>query len=160
MTVRRLALAPLLLLALAGCTADGDDATPAGSPAPAAATVPPAAGADVADALAALPAGAASGTVDVRYQGLGRLAGPLTGACTHPEAGRTAVTGSVDTATLEVAAGPDGVVLTVLDGDVEQRTPLSEGEYRVDGPRLVVTTTLLGQDTGVGEVDLDLRCGG
>jgi hypothetical protein len=144
---------------LAGCTG-GDDSTPTPSSAATGAPVPSPAGAEVADALAGMPAGPATGAVTVRYQGLGELAGPLTGTCAHPGVGRTVVAGSVDTATFEVAAGPDGVVLTVHDGDLTQVTALSEGEYRVAGPRLQVGTGLLDAETSVGEVDLDLRCGG
>ncbi|SHG85629.1 hypothetical protein [Geodermatophilus nigrescens] len=154
-----LTAAALVLLGAAGCTASGDDADGGSPGTPAAPTAPELAGPAEAEVLAALPAGAATGTAVLSYAGLGELREPFTGQCSH-DGGSTRIEGSADTARITLVVGPDGARLDLDDSGVTSSTELSTGRYEVSGNHLSLAADLALDGMRAGSADLEIDCGG
>jgi hypothetical protein len=156
-----LAVAGLVVLNASACTDSEPDAEPTSS-APASESGPPApdlAGAEEAEALAALPTGPASGTAVLAYSGLGELREPFTGECTR-NGDTTRIEGTADTAEISLVVSPDGARLDLDDQGVTASSALGTGRYEVSGTHLSLAAGLSqdGQDAGTAELEID--CGG
>lgn len=162
------------LLLAAGCTSADDDATggtaggttgdaaatapSAGTPVPSAPALPPAGSAE-AEALAPLPDGAATGTAVVAYSGVGEVRSPFTGECSS-DGDATVLEGTADTAAIRLEVAPDGVRLDLDDVGFSASSDLAEGRYEVTGGHLSLDAPLVSGGQPVGQVQLEVDCGG
>lgn len=159
--LRVLTAVAVVLLGAAGCTGSeeeagsgGTDPSAAGSPAPV-----QLAGPAEADALAALPAGPATGTAVLAFAGLGELRAPFTGRCSH-DGDATRIEGSADTARITLVVGPDGARLDLDDDGVTASSQLSTGRYEVSDGHLSLAADLAQEDQQAGSAELEIDCGG
>jgi hypothetical protein len=157
------AVLPAVLLGAAGCSGSGDEpaAPPSTVPASDAAGENPAptlAGPAEAEALAALPAGPATGTAVLAYSGVGEVREPFTGECSHT-GDTTRIEGSADTARITLDVAPDGARLTLDDLGLSATSELSTGRYEVSGGHLSLAAQLTSDGQPAGSVTLELDCG-
>jgi hypothetical protein len=126
-------------------------------PAPSSSAAPSSAGESAAAALQPLPAGPATGSVLVTYQGLGELRSPFTGECTH-DGPVTEFRGTADGADIVLTFGPDGATLTVDDVGLQSTAALAAGSIDVDGDHVDLEAPLLAGEQVIGTVELDADC--
>ena len=156
---------PVILLGTAGCTGSEGSADGAHAPSPSAASsassaqAPTPAGSAEAQALAALPAGPATGTAVVQWTGAGELRAPLTGQCSHTADG-TRIEGAADTATIRIDVAPDGAHLALEDVGLSATSDLATGRYDVSGRHLSLAAPLVHDGQSTGSVELEVDCGG
>jgi len=149
-----------MTLALGACSGESDEPIRVeGLPTPTSSTAPPAAGESAAAALQPLPAGTATGSVLVTYEGLGELRAPFTGECT---AGTETLRldGRADTAEIRLDATPDGVRLTMDDVGLSATSDVATGRYEVSGRHLSLAAPLVHDGGSTGRVELEVDCGG
>jgi hypothetical protein len=138
-------------------TADDDPISVGQLPTPTASAVPSAAGGSAAAALEPLPAGRATGSVLVTYEGLGELRAPFTGECTH-DGPVTEFRGTADGADIVLTFGPDGATLAVDDVGLRSTAALADGTIEVDGDSVALQAPLLEGGQVIGAVELDADC--
>ena len=126
-------------------------------PAPSSSAVPSSAGGSAAAALQPLPAGPATGSVLVTYEGLGELRSPFTGECIH-DGPVTGFRGTADGAELVLTFGPDGATLEVDDVGLQSTAAVADGTIDVDGDSVALAAPLLAGGQVVGAVELDVDC--
>lgn len=147
-----------VLLGAMACTGADDDAAAASSPSTPSATPPTLAGAEVATAVAPLPAGPATGWAVLSYSGVGRLDEPFSGDCAHT-GDTTLIAGSADTAQIRLEVGPDGARLVLTDIGFSAQSELAAGRYEVSGAHLSLDAPLASDDQVVGTAQLEIYCG-
>lgn len=160
-------LLPGVLLGTTACT-DGTatsaapaSTSPAGSPSgtTGAEPAPTPAGASEAAVLAQLPPGTATGTAVLQYDGIGELSEPFRGQCSST-ADVTTISGTADTARIELTATSDGLQVALEDIGLSATSQLSTGRYEVTAGHLSLDAPLSSDGEAVGSAKLEIDCGG
>jgi hypothetical protein len=96
--------------------------------------------------------------VTINYDGLGEAKSTFVGRCSHNGAATT-LSGTAETATIDLVFDPSTVELTVTDvGLGTSVATLPRVDLTVVGGRLTLTAPLVSADQVIGSVFLDVTC--